>query len=157
MPVDYLKLKYLMFFLLSLNNNNYMTYCWPNSAFFNFQSLLIKGIADNILAFFFWQIGTNGCTCKKANVSIYLYISVYEQLVENRRMYDQGYISVCFIRLMIQPRLCIPDMPVKHEWWYYTFSYDIYHDQRESMKKKNTLNKQQIQQRFFECVKKCPC
>ena len=90
-----------------------MTYCWPNSAFFNFQSLLIKGIADNILAFFFWQIGTNGGTCKKANASIYLYISLYEHLVEHRRMYDQGYISACFIRVMIQPRLYISDMPVK--------------------------------------------
>ena len=31
------KLKFLRFFRLSCNDNNYMTYNWPNSAFFNFQ------------------------------------------------------------------------------------------------------------------------
>ena len=89
-----------MFFLLSFNNNNYMTYCWPNSAFFNFQSLLIKGIADNILAFFFWQTGTNGCTCKKANVSIYISLHMNNLLKT----------GVCMIKVIY--------LHVLSGWWY---------------------------------------
>ena len=95
------KLKSLMFFLLYCNDNNYMTYCWPNSAFFNFQSLLIKGIADNILAFFFWQIGTNGDTCKKAT-----HLSIYISLYMNTLLKT----GVCMIKVIY--------LHVLSGWWY---------------------------------------
>ena len=47
------KWKSLMIFSLSCYYNNDMTYNWPNSAFFNFQRMQIKRIADNIRAFSF--------------------------------------------------------------------------------------------------------
>ena len=48
-----LKWKSLMIFSLSCKYNNYLTYNWPNSAFFNFKRMQIKWIADNIRAFTF--------------------------------------------------------------------------------------------------------
>ena len=98
------------FFPLSCNDNNYMTYKWPNSSFFNFQE---NANQENrrqysCIILFNWQIGTknltkkkinvepsfftswtitsvnaHGRTCKKTKVYIYLYISLYENFFEN--------------------------------------------------------------------------
>ena len=56
-----------MFFPLSCNDNNYMTYKWPNSSFFNFQE---NANQENrrqysCIILFNWQIGTKNLTKKK--------------------------------------------------------------------------------------------
>ena len=95
------------FFPLSCNDNNDMTYKWPNSSFFNFQENANQENCRqySCITFFNWQIGTrnltkrkfiaessfftswtitsvntHGRTCKKTKVYIYLYISLYENL-----------------------------------------------------------------------------
>ena len=54
------KTKSLMIFPLSCNYNNYMTYNWPNSAFFNFQKNANQENCrhSSCILFFYWQIGT---------------------------------------------------------------------------------------------------
>ena len=99
------------FFPLSCNDNNYMTYKWPNSSFFNFQE---NANQENFrqyscIIFFNWQIGTKNLTKRKiifepsfftswtitsvnahgrtCNLSIYLSISLYENLFKNGYIY----------------------------------------------------------------------
>ena len=105
-----------MFFPLSCNDNNYMTYKWPNSSFFNFQenanqencrqySSIIFSIdkfgnkepdEQKIYGWteFFtsWTITrekmhTGARARKQKYIYIYLYISLYENLFENGCIY----------------------------------------------------------------------
>ena len=90
-----------MFFPLSCNDNNYMTYKWPNSSFFNFhenanqencrQYSCIIFLIDKLeqRTKFFHKLDNNKCkcTCKKTKVYIYLYISLCENLFENGYIY----------------------------------------------------------------------
>ena len=64
------KWKFLRFFPLSCNGNNYMTYNWPNSAFFNFQEYpkqenCRQYSAYSAFFFFFWETGTKNLTKRK--------------------------------------------------------------------------------------------
>ena len=103
-----------MFFPLSCNDNNYMTYKWPNSSFFNFRENANQENCRqySCIIFFNWQIGTknltkrkfivepsfltgwtmtsvnaHGRTCKKTKVYTYLYISLHENLFANGCIY----------------------------------------------------------------------
>ena len=106
----------LAFFPLSCNDNNDVTYKWPNSSFFN----LSRELQTIFVHYFFnWQIGpknltkgkfivepsfftswtitsvnAHGRTCKKTKVYIYLYISLYENLFENGCIYIYIYIYI---------------------------------------------------------------
>ena len=112
-----------MFFPLSCNDNNYMTYKWPNSSFFNFQEnanqencwqysciiFLIDKLEqrtwrqENLsLKHVFHKLDNNKCKCTRAHeqenksIYIYLYISLYENLFENGYIYI--YTTTCIYK-----------------------------------------------------------
>lgn len=91
------KLKSLMFFLLSCNDNNYMTYCWPNSAFFNFQNLLIKGNCRQyscILLLTNWNKRAHVQKGKRIYLSIYL--SIWTRCWKQAYVWSRLYICMFY-------------------------------------------------------------
>ena len=109
------KWKSLMIFSLSCKYNNYMTYNWPNSAFFNFQKNANQVNCRQYSCILFcidkleqrtWQRenlslrrvflqyevkNAHGRTCNKTKLYIYLYISLYENL------FEKGYIYIYIV------------------------------------------------------------
>ena len=99
------KLKFLRFFRLSCNDNNYMTYNWPNSAFFNFQEHAKQENCRQylcILFFFFWEIRTKNPTKTKFIVEPSFFTSwtirsekcSWAQVQENKSIYLSIYLSI---------------------------------------------------------------
>ena len=93
-----------MIFPLSCNYNNYMTYNWPNSAFFNFQKNANQENCrhSSCILFFYWQIGTKNLTRREFIVEPSFFTSwtirsekyALAHVQQNKTVYLSIYLSI---------------------------------------------------------------
>ena len=79
------------FFPLSCNDNNDMTYKWPNSSFFNFQENANQENCRqySCIIFFNWQIATKNLTKRKN----YCWTKFFHKLDNNKCKYTRAHVQ----------------------------------------------------------------